>query len=135
MRGYTFLLTFLTLPVLGALGHDIYITYQDQDFNKPMMFSDVGYLWTHYHPESYNWARDNFSPESWGYLVAFVLEQKTMLVAAVPLAIAAVILAVLKLCGLPPFSGGIFGGRFNKKKGFSFGSGDKKQGRFKYNRK
>ena len=136
MRGYTLLLTFLILPVLGALGHDIYITYQDQDFNKPMMFSDVGYLWTHYHPESYNWARSNFSPESWSYLVTFILEQKTMLVAGIPFAIAGIILLVLKLLGLPPFSGGgLMGGRFKKKGGFNFGSGDKKQGRMKYNRK
>lgn len=134
MRGYTFLLLFLALPVLGALGHDVYITYQDQDFTKEMMFSDVGYLWTHYHPESYNWAHRNFSPENWQYLVAFVLEQKTILVAAVPLLLAAAILAVLRLLGLPPFRDA--GSMVNfKKKGFGFGSGDKKQGRFKYKRK
>ena len=32
MRGIPILCFLLALPVLAALGHDIYITYQDQDF-------------------------------------------------------------------------------------------------------
>ncbi|MDB5490990.1 MAG: hypothetical protein JWO78_839 [Micavibrio sp.] len=134
MRGYTFLLSFLTLPVLGAIGHDIYITYKDQDFDKTMMFSDVGYLWTHYHPDSFAWARTNLEPETWQHVITPVLEQSTILVSATPLILTAAVLAALKLLGLPPFREGGKMGRF-KKGGFGFGSGDKKQGRFKYNRK
>lgn len=134
MRGYTFLLSILALPVLAALGHDIYVTYQDQDLNKAMMFSNVGWLWTHYHAESFDTVRKSMSPENWHRLNVYVLEQKTILIAAVPFIIAAVILAVLRVLNLPPFQDAGSMGKF-KKNGFSFGSGDKKQGRFKYKRK
>jgi hypothetical protein len=134
MRGYTFLLSFLALPVLAALGHDIYITYQDQNFDKAMMFSNVGWLWTHYHVDTFGFARENMSPANWHTFNVYVLEQKTILVAAVPFIVTAVILAILRILNLPPFrdSGSLVS---FKKKGFGFGSGDKKQGRFKYNRK
>lgn len=55
MRGITFILFLLLLPVMGALGHDAYLSYKDQDFSKPMMFSDFGYLWSNYEPETFRW--------------------------------------------------------------------------------
>ncbi len=134
MRGYTLLLSFLILPVLGALGHDIYITYKDQNFDKPMMFSDVGYLWTHYSPETYDLAHQSLAHDTWLNIITPLLEQMTVVVSAVPFVLSAIILLILKLLRLPPFSDGARVGSF-KKKGFGFGSGDKKQGKFKYNRK
>ncbi len=140
MRGYSVLLFLLALPILGALGHDIYITYHAKDFDavlaggiKPMKFSDVGYLFTHYIPDFYTWIKDNVSPETWTGIITPVFEQSSSLVAAVPFLFASLVLLILKLCNLPPFSDGV--SRRFKKGGYGFGSGDKKQGRFKYNRK
>ena len=140
MRGYSVLLFLLALPILGALGHDIYITYYAKDFDeviaggvKPMKFSDVGYLFTHYAPDFYNWIKDNVSPKTWKDIITPILEQSSSLIAAVPFLVTSVILLILKLLNLPPFGDGV--SRRFKKGGFGFGSGDRKQGRFKYNRK
>lgn len=134
MRGYSFLFFILAIPVIAALGHDIYITYHDQNFNKTMMFSDVGYLWTHYSPETYDWAKKNLSQKTWSNFLTPFLEQMTLLIAAIPLITFGSVLGFLKLCGLPPFRDAKVM-RGHKKGQFGFGSGDKKQGRFKYKRK
>ena len=135
MRGIPILCFLLALPVLAALGHDIYITYQDQDFSKPMMFSDVGYLWVHYEPDSYKWAQENVSQGTWDSFLTPFLEQTTVVMAAVPAAIVYSLLLILKLCNLPPFSDGVRVGRGHKKGKFAYGNTDKSKGRFKYNRK
>jgi len=136
MRGISILCFLLAVPALAALGHDIYIVYQDQDFTKAMMFSDVGFLWTEYGPESYKWAQSNLSKETWDGILTPLLEQTTVLVAAAPALLVYGILLFLKIFNMPPFSDGTktFGGS-RKRGSFSFSGGDKSQGKFKYKRK
>jgi hypothetical protein len=135
MRGIPILCFLLALPVLAALGHDIYITYQDQDFTRAMMFSDVGYLWTHYEPGSYKWAQDNIDKATWDSFLTPLLEQSTVIIAAIPAVIVYSLLLILKLLNLPPFSDGVRVGKGHKKGNFAYSNTDKSKGRFKYNRK
>lgn len=136
MRGLSVLCFLLALPALAALGHDIYITYQDQDFTKTMMFSDVGFLWTRYGPESYKWAQDNLGKETWDGFLTPLLEQTTVIVAVIPALLVYTLLLLLKLLNFPPFSDGTKTfGHFRKKGNFSFSGTDKSQGKFRYKRK
>lgn len=67
-----FLLFFFSLPMLGALGHDAYLLYQNPD--KGFEFSALGFIWTKYDPESYRMAIDMVSPETWeniNYILTF----------------------------------------------------------------
>ena len=133
MNGIFLLCFILAIPAFVALGHDIYLTYQEQDFTKTMMFSDVGYLWTTYSPETYAWAKENFEPGTWDAFLTPLLEQTTVLVALVPSIVAFIIAMLLKTLGLPPFAAARAGKTTGKN--FSFGSGDRQQGKFKYKRK
>ncbi len=136
MRGLTILCFLLALPALAALGHDIYITYQDQDYTRAMMFSDVGFLWVEYWPEGYKWAQDNIDQEYWDGFLTPLLEQTTVIVAAAPAVLVYILLLFLKLFNLPPFSDGTKTfGKYGKKGAFSFSGGDKSKGKFRYKRK
>ncbi len=135
MRGIQILCVLLILPVLAALGHDLYITYQEQDFTKPMMFSDVGYLWTHYSPDSYKWVQDNIGKEKWVSIVTPLLEQTSVVVSAIPAAVVYSLLLILKLLNMPPFGDGVRVKKGHKKGDFAYSNTDKSKGRFKYNRK
>lgn len=135
MRGIFLLCFVLLIPALAALGHDLFITYQDQDFTKPMMFSDLGYLWTHYEPGSYKWARENIDQSTWDSTLTPLLEQTSVIAAFVPAGAVYILLLILKLLNLPPFSDGVRVGKGKKKGDFSYKNSDKSKGRFKYNRK
>jgi hypothetical protein len=98
MRG-TFLLGFLfALLPLAAIGHDGYVAYQHPEMGDPLTafkltgFSDLGWLWTHYSPDTFKTARDTLNPGTWKLLDP-ILEQKTVLIAAVPL----ILLIVIRL--------------------------------------
>lgn len=135
MNGIFLLCFILAIPAFAALGHDIYLTYQDQDFTKTMMFSDVGYLWTTYSPESYAWAKDHIDPGTWEVFLTPFLEQTTVLIALIPAILTFIIAMLLKIFNLPPFAQSAKAGKGPKGKNFSFGSGDRNQGQFKYKRK
>jgi hypothetical protein len=137
MRGIVVLCFLLVLPIFAVLGHDIYVTYQDQDFTKPMMFSDVGYLWTNYEPDTYEWARKNIDPGTWEHVVTPFLEQTSVIMAAVPALVVFTLLLILRLFKLPPFAPEVKVKKGHKKSDFSFGSGDRGKGkeRISYKRK
>lgn len=138
MRALSLLLFILVLPFLAALGHDLYISYgENQDYmnniaTKEMMFSDVGYLWTTYEPDSYNWVRGDLDEESWKTFVAPFLEQTTVIVTLIPPAILMVIMLLIKFwdnLAVLVKTGG-------KKKSFKYNDGsNKKAARFNYKRK
>lgn len=56
-----------SLPLLAVLGHDFYM----QSFNseQDMQFSELGFLWTKYHPESYKAAVDKIPSEYWEIII------------------------------------------------------------------
>lgn len=135
MRGLSILCFLLILPILGALGHDIYVTYQDQDFSKTMMFSDVGYLWTNYEPDTYKWAQKNVDQGTWDHVLTPILEQTSVVVAAVPALVTFSILILLRIFNLPPFRSDVSVKPGHRKGRFGFGSGDKGTGKMKYKRK
>ncbi|MBI2233713.1 MAG: hypothetical protein HYU57_01680 [Micavibrio aeruginosavorus] len=137
MRGVTILCLLLAMPFLAALGHDIYITYQDQDFAQPLKLSALGYLWVHYGPESYKWAESNIDKGTWELIQTWLLEQKTVLVTAVPALVIYALFLILKLFHLPPFSDGASFFPEKKQKGsdFTFSDGQEQKKTLKYKRK
>lgn len=136
MRGLSVVCFLVALPFLAVLGHDVYVTYQDQDLTREMMFSNLGYLWTSYGPESYKWAQDNIDKATWDSILVPVLKVRSVLATGVPAALFYALLGILKLLNLPPFSDGTRRfGHGPKKAGFSFKSTDPEKGRFKYKRK
>ncbi len=56
--------------MLAVLGHDGYLYYQNQD--KGFQFSDIGFLWTTYHPESYRAVVEQISGDLWNTLNYFL---------------------------------------------------------------
>lgn len=135
MRGLSILCFLLVLPIFAVLGHDIYVTYKDQDYSKTMMFSDVGYLWTRYEPDTYKWAQNNVDQATWDNILTPVLEQTSVIIAAIPAIVVFSILIVLRLLNLPPFTSDVSVTKGHRKGRFSFGSGESGKGRMKYKRK
>lgn len=134
MRGIQFLCFVLAIPALAALGHDIYLTYQDQDFTRTMMFSNLSYLWTHYSPDTYIWTMKNADPELWKNIIVPVLRCYTIIAAAAPAICVYTLLILLKVFNLPPFRDvSVRGG--HKKGSFGFKSSDPVKSQFKYKRK
>ena len=131
MRVLRIMLFLFCIPFLGALGHDLYVTYQDEDFSKQAMFSDIGYLWVTYHPDSFRDARRGIDPETWQTFFSPVLQQKTVLVSLFPLLLIAVLMLVMKAMET------IKTRKLSKvPSGFRFKSGiEKKEARFMYKRK
>jgi hypothetical protein len=135
MQKYSVLIFFLCLPIVAALGHDIYITYHDENYNKAMMFSDIGYLWTHYSKDTYDWARENVDKGTWKKFIGPFLEQRTLLIASLPLIITFAVIAVLKLFRLTPSQKQVRVAKGHKKGNFGFEGTDKGKSRMKYKRK
>jgi len=137
MRGIVVLCFLLVLPIFAALGHDIYVTYQEQDFTQRMKFSNVRYLWSNYEHDTYEWAEKNIEPETWSNLVAPVLDQKSVIIAGVPALVIFSLLLILRLFQLPPFAPEVKVKKGHKKGDFGFGSGDRGKGKTKmsYKRK
>lgn len=81
MRGIHFFLLIVTLPVLIALGHDLYLFYvaQDQGLNMDLVtkiytedrparqfdFAALGFIWTKYSPDTYALMAESFEPSEW----------------------------------------------------------------------
>lgn len=104
----------LLIPFLLAAGHDIYTNYfSDQEKIEKVekldiepekfQFSDVGYLWVTYAPNSHDAARESIDEASWKSFIEPVLRTPTMIVAAAPAAVVYGLLLILWVFGLPPF--------------------------------
>lgn len=68
------------LPVIAALGFDLYLLYENPD--NGFMFSTLGFAWTRYSPETFAQAVKTLDPEIWA-VINFLLAQKTVLLAIV----------------------------------------------------
>lgn len=118
MRGMTLLLIAL-LPALAALGHDLYLFYdnygidniqgdaqqQVEDKGAFSFFASLGFIWTRYSPETYKMAAENMNEQSWALLSRFLTHKAV----AVALALAGFIMMMaflLRLLGVGGEGGG-----------------------------
>ncbi len=103
-----FLLFFLFLPFLAAIGHDLYVNYYlDEDKLRDLknlrpefdnfLISDLGWVWNEYAPNGLEVFKDSFSIEAWEGYILPVLSMPTMVVTLIPFTIAAIIAIILKL--------------------------------------
>ncbi|MEM6810848.1 MAG: hypothetical protein AAF549_00090 [Pseudomonadota bacterium] len=97
-----FFLVLLFIPFLASVGHDIYLNYlasdeQRRDFKsfqvrmQDFKASDLGWVWREYSPNSFNGMRDSMNIDTWQTYVDPVLRNPTMLVAATPFVLGAVL--------------------------------------------
>lgn len=109
MRPFVLLCFLLTLLPLGVLAHDLYLAYQEAEQahlefgEKPVNFTDVGFLWVQYSPDTYDWARRTATPETWKNIVDPLLQKTALFAAAIPAAILISILIVFRLTKDTPF--------------------------------
>ena len=100
---------FLALLPLAVLGHDLYLAYQEaeqarvQFGDKPINFTDVGFLWVQYSPDTYDWARRSVTPQTWKSMADPLLQQTALIVTAVPVSLLAGVLIVFRLLKDIPF--------------------------------
>lgn len=143
MRDLTLPAFLLAAPPLAVLGHDIYMAYNNTGLPVAERFylSDLGWLWTAYSPDSYQWALDNIDAMIWNGVIDPLLQQSALYVCGAPLVVFLCGLLVFRICGLGPFAGrGVLsmlsggGSRYKKNKGFAFDRGAGK-GRAKYKRR
>ncbi len=109
MRMLVLLCFLLALLPLAALSHDLYLAYQEAEKahiefgDKPISFSDIGFIWVQYSPDTYDWARRNMAPQTWKNMVDPVLQQTALIVTAIPGSVLAVILVIFRLLKDVPF--------------------------------
>jgi hypothetical protein len=115
MSGVRLFMFVVALPALAALGFDIWM-YVQHSADQAFMLSTPGYLWTHYHPESYKQVFESIDPQYWPWM-HFVLGQKGVVVGAAFAGFFYVLLGILKILRLPPFRDGSVD-RFSYKKKF-----------------
>lgn len=65
-----FIIFFAFLPAIAAGAHDLFLFF-DNPANG-LMLSNLGWIWTTYHPESYRWAMDTLDPMITDTLKAFI---------------------------------------------------------------
>lgn len=95
----------LIVPALACLAHDGYVYYLSKEAgeNLPFRFSDIGWLWTTYSPESFAAVKESMSPATWHW-VDVILEQTGVFLFG---GLAALVYAALGLCwllGVWPFT-------------------------------
>lgn len=141
MRDYFLVGFLLLLPALGALGHDLYLAYNNTVLEGIDRFwlSDAGWLWINYSPETYDWALATVDAAVWNGFVDPILQESAFFVALAPFCAFLAILFFMMIFGLGSFEGkGLFtprfGGKKNKNSSFSFSARDKKK-KTQYKRK
>lgn len=97
MRGIHFLIFLVTLPAIVALGHDVYLYYENQD--RGFMFSALGWIWTQYHPESYEWTVEQTAPDTWRYINNILALKATVVTIGFAVVVYALILLLSLLFG------------------------------------
>ncbi|MCF8495970.1 MAG: hypothetical protein K9G62_04800 [Alphaproteobacteria bacterium] len=101
MRGVHIFMFIAALPALAALGHDAFLYSQNPD--RGFMLSALGFLWTHYHPESYKWAAETLPQDQWTILNR-ILAYKAVAVGAAFAGVFYILLALLRILGVWPYS-------------------------------
>jgi hypothetical protein len=132
MRGLHLLCFILFLPLAAAVGHDLYMAYNANQAGSPVAFqlSDLGWLWTTYAPENFQWVKSNADSDFWVRYIDPILEQPAALVAAVPFVLS--LIAVIAGKFVATGQGLFF--RRGSDGNFSFREGEEKK-RAKYKRK
>lgn len=100
MRALMILCFILFLPFLGALGHDVHYTYKDGAYDQPVKFTELGWLWSTYAPESLDSARTAIEPATWTDTIVPVLKTRSVIATAVPFLGVLGLIMVLKTLGL-----------------------------------
>ncbi len=140
--GAKLFLFILFLPFLAALGHDIHLAYFSDDEKIQQLenlnidtssfrISDLGWVWTNRSPDSYEWARQNFSIDTWQNILDPILQLPTMIVALIPFVVGTLILMLMFVMGIGPYkgmSGGSAKGEYSVFKG-------EKANKLKYSKK
>ena len=141
MRDHALLLFILALPALAVLGHDGYMAYNNTEYELAERFylSDLGWLWTKYSPDSFEWAKFAFEETTWTQFVDPILEQKAFYIASIAVGIALLTLLVMRIFGVGAYQGQglstMFAGRKKSGDSFSFRDGSEPKKRAKYKRK
>ena len=139
--GIIFFCVLIALPALAALGHDVYLAYIDMEAGKPDPFklSALGWIWTTYNMDSYQYARDFIDKQTWSHFMEPLLEKNALYVAGIPALVIYGLLIVLRLLHLWPFNDApaMFSGKKNKNEdSFAFDADiDNKKKGMKYKRK
>lgn len=142
MRGRLFFVCFLfTLPLLAALGHDIYFAYNNNEtgisIDEPFKLTDITWMLVTYAPDFYDWLRESVSQSTWQNILVPLMSQKTAFIAAIPAVLLYGFLIIAKFGGFWPFSDKPLFQRDDRKKGYAFkGEGiNKKRDQMRYKRK
>lgn len=139
MRGFAILGFLLALPAFAAIGHDIYLAYNNTNMEgvDRFYFSALGWILTEYSPETYDFLYDGSDEETWNNFIDPLLKQKAVVVGAAPFAIFALIVGSMRILGLGPYEGQglkITGSKKRKKGKYSFSS-EEAHKKVKYKRK
>jgi len=105
----------LLLPFLLVIGHDVYANFFSDAMKQKKLenlrmdpnsfqFSDAGYLWVTYFPDSYINARRSMSGLNWETYIDPILETPSAIVAILPAAFIYTLLMAAWVLGLWPFN-------------------------------
>lgn len=142
MRLSVLLCFLLALLPLAVLSHDLYLAYQEAEQSrtqfgeKPVNFSDVGFLWVQYSPDSYDWVRRSMTPQAWKGMIDPLLQKTALIITALPVAVFAMALLVFKfLKDIPSMLRLQSPERRKQKGGIAIQSMEKSKKRMTYKRK
>lgn len=120
------------LLIVAAIGHDVYVAYTHPEvgqFPQSFHFSDLGWIWTTYSPDTYKSARESIGPDAFRTWLDPILSQRTAVLAAIPLIILLVVVAIRFLIGKAGLRGA--GGTAGS---FSSSGPTKAKGQYRYRR-
>ena len=143
MRPFVLLCFLLALLPLGILAHDLYLAYQEAERSrvefgsKPINFSDIGWLWVQYSPDTYDWARRSVDADIWKNIVDPLSQQTALILAVVPVTLLASILTLVRVLKDMPIMVQVRSGGRQKKAdgGIAIKGLEKKKKKLSYKRK
>lgn len=93
-------------PAIAALAHDIWLSrFSELAWAQDHLYpSDLGWIWVHYHGQSYDWVRETVDPYLWNHYIDPTLTQSAIEIGVFFALFFYLILLTAKIFGLPPFS-------------------------------
>lgn len=106
MRGVYLFCFVVILPALAALGHDIWYAFTPEraSLTQPFYFTDLGWLWLRYAPDSFGWLTRAVDADIWEKYFKPVMAAKSAAVLAIPAFAAYAVLFVLRVFAFWPFA-------------------------------
>lgn len=94
-------------PAGAIFYHDFMMAYEKSpdDPLSVLVFSDLGWLWKTYSPDTFVWVREHVSTAFWQYYMVPALQETALIITATPLFFIYTALIALKVFGFWPFSG------------------------------